>query len=208
MANRASELIEIELGAKGLEYVREICGDVSGLCSRLGRVVGKTLTVTGLVPGGTPRARGEQLETGGLVSLYTACEWLANQTNELSSKHGPAILLAQDIWMTDADPYDFVDAPGIRRFSYLGCPYRFLASQPLQVDDIQDLVNSLVSFYPVLAVSHCHLEIRGEQNTPTIYQDTFDVIWKGTSQILVGAYDRESFLVLRPKNKNYFGELL
>ncbi len=207
MANQAGELIEIELGGKGLEYVRGICGDISGICSRLCRIESKNLTITGLVPQGTSKSRAEQLNAGGLVSPHIAWDWLANQTNELSSKQQPVMLLAQDIWMQATDKYNRLNAPDIERFSYLGCPYHFLNSQPLQVDDVQCLVQSLTSIHTVLAISHYHLELASDESIPAIYDTTFDEVWKRISQIFIDAYDQESFLVLRPKNRNYFGEL-
>ena len=200
-------MIEVELGKVGIEYVRAVCGDISGICSRINRISANDLVISALVPEGTTRTRAEQLDEGGLTPQDSTINWIVSRAEVRDTSNKNYLLYAQDIWMDLRSPNDLRDQDRINSFVYLGCPYYYISSSILNPSLVGELVLSVKSFQFLMGLSQFDLEVKACDSLAAIYIDQVDGIWNNTLEFYISAFDQESFVVVRPRGGGCFGDV-
>ena len=100
----AMNLIEIDLGEEGKEYISSWFRGGTGLCSKIATELERGGDVFAPLPPATPRERALQFKVGGLTSWRETCGWFERHLEQLSGRTGNGSLVFQDVWARPQDP--------------------------------------------------------------------------------------------------------
>jgi hypothetical protein len=96
-------LIEIDLGKEGVEYLSHWLGGERGLCTKLARQLARGGDVFAPLPAGTSLDRASEFRWGGLLAWRETCAWFDREIEQLRGRADKGSLVFQDVWFTPQD---------------------------------------------------------------------------------------------------------
>jgi len=187
-------LIEMNLGEEGKEYILSWFKGGTGLCSKIPKELERGGNVFAPLPAGTTRERALQFRWGGLMSWRETCVWFERELEQLSGRSGNGSLVFQDVW---AKPQDPARGRGGLFFDQSGSVYYVLGPHEINAAAISLTMRRVKSF--LLVAVFCSSSFRAaELSTPGILDETLtDEMANNAQEVFVSAYDREGLVVWR-----------
>ena len=185
-----SDLIELDLGKDGIEYVRDCLRQGVGLCRKSLRLPLRSGKALAIVPPNTGLERAKAFGAGGLLRWGDSIGWLADHLRVLARTDPEAILILQDVW--GARPGD----PHLRPEAFYDDKAVYYIVQP-GVSAIEEVERSISSFLLIGFLVRQPLPqtyVAGRRN---LDKATMRDLTAHTDEILVSAYDREGFVLWR-----------
>lgn len=188
-----AELIEIDLGKEGIEYVEDCLRQGTGLSRKILSLPLQSGRAFAPLPTNTSVDRARSFEAGGLLSWRDTLDWLARHVQAEWRRDPEGTLVLQDVW--GARPTDeAVQRTKVRKFFDAENVYYYVEASEQQIEDI---VRETSSFLVVGVFAHFPVG-RANLRPPGIVAKSFiDRLARTTEEILVTAYDREGLVLWR-----------
>ena len=194
------DLIEINLGEEGLDYVASCLRGWTGLCSRIPSEVERGGDVFAALPVGTPRERALQFKTGGLMSWGETCVWFEHELEQLSGRTDNGSLVFQDLVARPQDPaLKKYDGGGLF-FDRSSSVYYVLGPHDINGAAISLTMRQVHSFLLVALFCNFSFSAGDVPTTRILDENLIDEMANNALEVFVSAYDREGLVVWRRKN--------
>jgi hypothetical protein len=186
----AMNLLEIDLGEEGKQYISSWFRGGTGLCSKIPLERGGDVFAP--LPAGTPRERALQFKVGGLTSWRETCVWFERHLEQLSDRTGDGSLVFQDVWAKPQDPARGFDGLFFDRSSGV---YYVLGAHEINAAAISLTMRRIKSFLLVAVFCKCSFR-PADLSSPGILDETLiDEMANNAQEVFVTAYDREGMVV-------------
>jgi hypothetical protein len=187
-------LIEISVDGEGLDYLRSILEQGTGMCSQLLQLPLVNGAMFSPLPKGTSVQRATKFSTGGIMKMREMKHWLATHLKSLSEKFPAGTILFQDIWAKPGDPIVQSARSGILLTK--GEVYYYLKANECNEELVNMAVADVTSFFLVGVFTHWSVSAAtfplGAQAAD---ESIIKRVAEETEVIFVGAYDQESLVV-------------
>lgn len=186
--------VEVDVTVQGRDYFKHWFEGIPGLCARMLPVVEAQGSITALVPKGTSHDRALQFEAGGLEDFRPLSEWLFPRLVGKMKTTGSGILLNQDIWAKSSDlrPSD----PPAMVSENPDAVFYFVTAENLSLSSLEACMWAPLSFVSALfVVPDCKLYL--PQDRRVLQSAELDALASDVTEIVILAYDQESYLIWR-----------
>ena len=190
-----SGFVELDVTRVGIKYLRDWLGDSPGLCSAIIPEVERQGEICALVPRGTSYDRATQFELGGLIKdAELDARWLFPYVLQKLRGRPKSALIVQDIWAEARDaktegPSFFVTEDGKSLYYYAD-------GDNLVAATINNMLRVTISFVDVLFLfESCEIDFASQDRVIESCRVNAEAV--RVSELIVRAYDQESFIVWR-----------
>jgi hypothetical protein len=188
-----SNLVEVDLGKDGIDYIHECLQQGTGLCQKVLRLPLKSGRASALVPERTSVDRAKFFNAGGLLTWRDTINWLADHVRTLWREKPTGGLVFQDLWVRPADPA--VRCKPVKKFFDATNVYYFVESSD---ENIEAIIRETSSFLLVGFFMRISLRDSGLMQDCIVEKKLIDKLARSTKEIFVTAYDREGLVLWRP----------
>lgn len=188
-----ANLIEVDLGNEGINYLEEHLRQGTGLCRKIRRLPLKSGQAFAPLPQHTSLDRAKLFEAGGLLSWRDTINWLADHVRTMWHDEPDGTLIFQDVWGgRPTDPV--VQRKATQNFFHADNVYYFVESPEQPINSI---VQETSSFLLIGVFVHFALRDRDLGPQRIAAKGLIDKLARSTEEIFVTAYDREGLVVWR-----------
>lgn len=188
------DLIQVEVTADGREYVHDRFRQIPGLSARVVPQVIEQGEVLAIVPKDTSFHRATQFEAGGLTELNLTSRWLIPHVIQELKGRSNGFFLDQDIWAEVCDVKSTITPHVISDDGR--AVYYYVASSNISTASLAECIKEPLSFITAMFVIP-ETDVALLPGTLAIHDLELDDLARNVTELIVQAYDGESFLVWR-----------
>jgi hypothetical protein len=188
-----SNLVEIDLGVDGINYIEECLRQGTGLSCKTLKLSLNSGRACAAVPAGTSTHRAKSFKTGGLLAWRDSIDWLSVHTARLWRENPAGTLIFEDTWgERPGDP--FAQSDLVNKFFDTTNVYYFVQSPEENTAVIERRISSflLVAFFVGFSLRETLLP-----QDHIVGKVLMNKIARSTKEIFVTAYDREGLVIWR-----------
>lgn len=184
-----SHFAQVDVTPEGRLYFDHWLADIGGLARELRQITATQGRVVAVVPVGTPLQRTMQFNAGGLTGVDDSSAWLYAHVLGRLKERPNGVLLNQDLWASAEDIRD----PSTRYVVKDGVVYYYVCSCVMDAENLRDCLLAPLSF--VTAMYVIQDGCAGVSDGSVLSGAALAVLASQVSEIIMPAYDQESFLV-------------
>ena len=190
-------LVEVAVGVEGVEYLRSILKQGTGMCQHLLKLPLANGVAFSPIPSRVSTERAIKFNTGGVMTMRDTRRWLGIHLTSLSEKFPSGTIILQDIWARPSDPAVLTAKSGsLLTREHV---YYYLKASDCDEQLFRALTEDVTSFLLVGIFTRwpgprTPMPASGELIDDSVIEDAT----KETEEVFVGAYDQEGVVVWRP----------